>query len=285
MEPMQMAWCERGGTAVEFSDTSDYKLVSIDGLSAAVYQVDTSPNAAIDGETYSGATALRRNVVITADILDDFAAKKSELFRFFAPRSAGVLYYRETGSDVKCAEYWVESVTPEFSGAVRAVVISLICPDPLFRDVEDTARQMAGWEPLLKFPFTYNFSTPVMVSRRINNQILTIDNDTGVETGLVIRFSARGAASRPKFQNMTTGKKFELPVDLGPGQWIEATTEQGKKKVTADDETLFEPIPLWRAGDDWVQLTSGENVLRYDAVSGAENLDVTVSYRRKYWGA
>lgn len=52
------------------------------------------------------------------------------------PKSTGLFTYME-GNETRVIDYKVEGIDIDEAGVVRNFSISLLCPDPFFRDLED----------------------------------------------------------------------------------------------------------------------------------------------------
>lgn len=131
-------------------DSTEYFLVSLDGVYSIKNTVNTSQNATTDGSSYSGEALQQRNIVITANIRRNYRENRDFLSRVFKVHSQGVFYHTEDGETRKI-EYYVESLEIEETGIIRAATISLICPDPYFKDNTATHIEMASWESGFEF--------------------------------------------------------------------------------------------------------------------------------------
>ena len=145
--------CKSENNAVaEFNyDFSPFFLKSVTGIYGITANVTTSENTTVDGSTYQGSTAKERNIVITAQMDGDYKKNREFLYRAFKLKSTGIFTYVEDG-DTKQIEYEVEDIEIGETGVVRDVVISLICPNPFFKDLEDVEVVMASWVDDLEFP-------------------------------------------------------------------------------------------------------------------------------------
>ena len=151
---MKRVLCQdTSGNTVEFTyDGAPLRLADTNGFSAAAYTVNTAQSTGQDGENYLSSTANKRNPVITAEILSDYRTQRDRLYSFFQPRSEGAVFYYEDDSPGRKAGYYVESIDVEESGAVRQAVISLICPDPVWKALEDESISMAQLVGDVEFP-------------------------------------------------------------------------------------------------------------------------------------
>ena len=258
-------------------------LVNLDGFSNAEYTVNTSRSSGQDGETYNGETANKRNPVITAEILSDFQAQRDGLFAFFQPRSSGTVYKYE-GTAVRKATYYVEKIDIAESGPTRPVTISLICPDPLFYDLSEDITQLAAWKGCIKWPL--RFTNPFTVTKKVNSLIGNVLNKSNVTQGLTIKFSATGTVTNPSLYDINRQVTMQINVTIHSGDMIIVTTGQNNKRVqlvsggvTTNISNLMNYPPVW------LQAYPGDNLFRYNAASGIDNLSVSILHTQAYWGA
>jgi hypothetical protein len=120
-----------------FSHALPFWLASIEGVRDIRHTVSSSKAAGQDGTTITGSTADERNIVIAVQIKGNFTQNRNTLLEFFQPNEVGTLYYYED-SIARKIEYVVESIESPETGIVRATTISLLCGDPLFRDIQET---------------------------------------------------------------------------------------------------------------------------------------------------
>lgn len=126
--------------------------------------------------------------------------------------------------------------------------------------------------------------SPFMIGTRIMEQIKNIPNPQPINIGLLITFTAsNGVVTNPSFQNLTTGESFTLNVNIPAGNSVQVDTINGQKSASLVDEPQAQNIWNYEQ-NDWIQLHPGDNVMRYDASSGLEYLDVMIQYQQLYLG-
>ena len=282
---MKRIVCENQyGETIEFAyDGNPLRLSDMSGFSEADYTVNTSKNSGQDGEIYNGATANKRNPIITAEIFSDYQAQRSRLYSFFQPRSVGTVYYYE--DDVgKKAQYYVEKLDIEESGAVRAATLSLVCPDPKFYALDDQLTQLAGWRGKITFPL--RLSNPFTVTEKINTLIGNVHNDSAVSMGLTVKFTATGTVVNPSLYDVNRHELMQINTTMHAGYIIIITTGDGNKRVKLVSGGVTTNINnLMLYPPKWLQAYQGDNLYRYNADSGIDSLSVSILSTQAYWGA
>lgn len=283
---MKRIMCQdSSGNIMEFTyDGAPLRLADTDGFSAAAYTVNTAQSTGQDGETYLSSTANKRNPVITVEILSDYRAQRDRLYSFFQPRSEGTVFYYEDDSPGRKAGYYVESIDVEESGPVRQAVVSLICPDPVWKALEDESVSMAQLVGDIEFP--EELDEEFTVSHRNENVMAVIPNDSNAARGLTIIFEASGEVTNPALIEATRQERLEVNVTLHSGDVLTVTTGPNNKRVLLTSGGVTSNVNnRWVYGSTWLQAEPGRNIYRYTAESGEAALSATIRSTPAYWGA
>lgn len=263
---------------------SPFFLVSCDGVTSVNNNVVLSENTMIDGSTYQGSTTIRRNIIVTAQMDGNYRENRDLLYKTFKPKSTGTFSYLED-DEIRVIDYKVESVEVEEKGVVRNIVISLICPDPFFKALDDTIIEMAAWESL--FEFEHEFSDEGKVfAERVAEIIKEVENDSAATNiGITITFEAEGFVLNPAIYHLESGDFVKVNTSLQAGDIIIITTETNNKSVyQIVDGVKTEINERLDEDSEFMQLSHGKNTLKYDADSGIDYLNVTISCRFRYLG-
>ena len=258
--------------------------MSCDGLYTVSNNVKRSDNTNTDGSTYQGSNTKERNIVIAAQMCENYQSNRDILYKCFRPKTRGTLVFEEE-AERREIEYKVESIEVGEKGVIRDITISLLCCDPFFTDTEYTVELMASWQA--GFEFMHEFkSTKEEIGHRVMELIKDIDNaGTTDAVGMVITLEALGSVSTPIIRNITTGEHITLNYDFKTGDVVQICTETNKKNVYLIRAGEKKSINGYIDEDsEFIQLQAGTNTLQYEAKSGKENLDVTVEYKQKYLG-
>lgn len=267
----------------KFPLTKKYKLLSADGLGAS-FDVYTTQNSGQDGVSYNGSAAKLRNIVLVFDIYkSDPAVDMDALYHFFQPRSAGMLYHRD-GTIERKIGYYVEKLTPSGYQMLRTVTISLICPDPKWYDVDEQLTELASWEGLIEWDLEIT-EEPFEVTRKVNTLIGNVYNGSNVTQGLTVKFMATGEVVNPSLYNIDRQELMQLNLTLHPGDVVKITTAAGNKRVKLTSGGTTNNINNYMAYPPvWLQAYPGDNLYRYNAQSGIDNLNVSIIHTQAYWG-
>lgn len=276
---------------IEFSydEEAEFFLISCDGIYSVSNNVATSENTMTDGSTYQGSTVKQKNIVITAEIDSDYQLRRDFLYKTFKPESLGTFYYYENEEQRKI-DYRVEGMEIDEKGVCRNAVISLICTDPFFEDLEDTTIMMAGWEPC--FEFEHEFTDELEeFGIRVAELVKKIENHSAANyIGIEVIIEALGAVRNPVLYHMEQNIHIqigtsEIPFDMELGDVVRITTGTNKKNVYLEKDGVTTKINGYLEEEsEFIQLIRGSNTLIYDADQGVDYMNVEIRYRFRYLG-
>lgn len=136
-----------------------------------------------------------------------------------------------------------------------------------------------------------NFIFPLVIpeegyifSKKTSSLISNIKNKGTIDGGIEIIFSARGTVVNPSLVNVTTQECFKLNKVLSADEVVRINTSIGSRSVigilNGEELNYFKYRSI--SEGDWVTFKKGENLYRYNADEGLDNLDVTIRYN-EYW--
>lgn len=270
------------GEALTLTGSEKYDVVEITGLTTPAAAVNVSEIASVDGATFIGSRVGTRNIVITLNIKPPVEENRIALYRYFRAKRYVKIRYKNDHREV-FTEGYVESFENNLFGMVQQPQISVICPDPFWRDVVDTKAVFSDLTALFEFPFS--IAAEGVEFSRIERMTSTYINIGEVASGAVIRLHAAAEVVNPTFYNSTTNEFLGLTVTMQAGDIIIINTNAGYKSVTLTRSgTVTNLISSRQNGSKWVQFEPGTNQLSYDASEGQAYLDVTVTAVQKFEG-
>ena len=282
---MKQIICENNKkNKIKFTYDFPFFLQTIDGIHKVAGTVTTISSAFGIGESYSGTSIKKRNIVITGIIKDNFSERRMLLYEMFPLKTEGTLYYYE--NDIKRKiNYQVEDVDVEEKGMPRAFTISLICPNPYFTDIEENEASMATWTPKFCFPMISEKGIGIEFATKNVTVMGTIENNTNIEFGVTIVFTANGHVKDPYLVNVETQEQISIDIEMEAGDEIFITTQKGEKYIfyIPDSTGIAEDINYkMKYGSKFLQMHTGINTLRAGAEEEEENLITHVYYYNEY---
>lgn len=154
----------------------------------------------------------------------------------------------------------------------------LFCPKPFWYDLTAQSFLLGGFTPAFQLPV--NYSAPHRFGTRTTAGWLNARNPGVLAVPFTATLKSDAEVVNPRVENIVTGQSIGLLTTLSPGQTIEiyrtTTDKLAVKRTTAGaEENIFS---LLDEDSDLVELAPGDNLLRVDADSGADNLQAAVSF-------
>lgn len=278
---MKIICTSASGNSITIQYAFPFFYVSCEGLMTYTNNIITA-KPYIPGEIYQGSHNPKRPMELVFAVKHkDYWALRETVYSVFGEK--GLFQWYPDVGNWRSIEYYVENIqcSDPNSQGFRQFNISLVCPFPFFSGVQTTV-QMSYWRKNIMLPFV--MQSPFTIGTRIMEQIKNIPNPQPINIGLLITFTARnGVVTNPSFQNLTTGESFTLNVNIPAGNSVQVDTINGQKSASLVDEPQAQNIWNYEQ-NDWIQLHPGDNVMRYDASSGLEYLDVMIQYQQLYLG-
>lgn len=244
------------------------------------------------GETHASTTLGTRDIEIEGWIIAktdiSMTQRKKMLNQFVNPQQELILYY----SDYKISFYPDSSVTygDDYEDNNEVIVKFAIDGesfDPLFRN-KNNSRVNSGYEVgMFHFPLIIS-QTPdppggIVFGRKIFNYMMNVYNAGAVETGMTIEFIANAEVLNPSITNVRTQEIIKINKMLTAGEKVTIDTVIGEKSVWVELNGVRKNGFKYKSYDSsWLQLAIGDNVFRYNAEDGINDLTVNIIYDNKY---
>lgn len=282
---MKKIICENNNNnKITFTYDFPFFITSTDGLYDVKGSVSTVSSAYGIGESYAGTSVKKRNIVISGIIADNFAQRRETLRNIFPLDTKGTLYYYEDDIARKI-EYVVEDIDIAEKGVPRTFTISLICPYPYFKDIEESEASMSTWTPKFCFPMISEEGEGIEFATKNVTTMGIITNNTNIEFGVTIKFIANGNVKNPYLINVNTQEKIAVNIEMEAGDQIIITTHRNNKNVIYISTSTNEAENinyLMEYGSKFLQMHAGDNTLRAGAEEGEKSLETKVFYNIEY---
>lgn len=162
---------------VNIPDSDLYQMRNIDGLGPVKANVNTTPSASVKGESYSGSTVGKRNILFTIGLISDWqswtpATLRKNLESYFSTGQDLTLIFESDERPPVVISGYVESNDPNIFSKDPENVVSIICPQPDFVTVD-----------------------PFVVTGDTTTYPVTIDYHGTVEAGLLLEITGTDAGS------------------------------------------------------------------------------------------
>lgn len=276
---------------LDMVSTPDYILESVDwGTIQATHHSYKYVNQV--GETIDNTSLETRPIEIKGWIVakseSHMTMLKRKLNSFVNPKEAITIFYNSYKINFvpnETVRYSIEAA--ENNEVFCKFQIYGIAPNPLFSDEFETSSAFVTTIPSFHFPLVLSNSLPdkgVIFGKRTASLIVNVYNKGSDSVGMKIIFKANGTVINPSLTNVNTQEEFTIDKTLIAEEEIVINTSIGEKgikgKIGNNDYTNY--FMYKNLDSSWLQLNIGDNLFRYNAEDGIENLDVFVYFYNQY---
>ena len=271
------------GEVLNLSTNPNYIVYKIEGLQPPSVNVNVSDNATSDGSTFNSARVESRNIVMYVALKGIVENSRINLYKYFPLKKKIKLYYKNDTRDVYIEGY-VELIECDLFSASEVAQISLICPQPYFKAVDEVVNYFSEISSYFSFPF----STPksgIELSAITTNIRKSIIYAGDIESGMIIKLYAIGTVVNPVIYDVFNRTYIKLNCTMEVNDEIIINTYKGEKSITLVRNGESSNVMGYMAADStWLTLQSGDNLFTYDADSGSTNLQLTFTTSVLYGG-
>lgn len=271
------------GDILSLTNNKNYTVFKIDGLTPPQANISSSVNVTTDGSIINSVRLGNRNIVIYVAIEGNVEANRINLYKYFPPKRSVKLYFSH-GSRNVYIEGTVELIECDLFSSRQVAQISIICPKPYFKSVNELTTVFSDVSGLFEFPFSIPESGIEFGAITANIRKVII-NTGDVESGIVIKLFAIGTVVNPVIYDVFKRTQLKLNVTMQQGDAIVINTNVGEKSITLIRAGVnTNAIGYMERNSSWFTLVTGDNLFTYDCESGSNNLQITFTTPVLYGG-
>ena len=268
-----------GSVYVLTGDEPVYQVIGIRGLNPPKAQINTTTIVGLDGAVFNSSKLETRNIVLTIKINGDVETNRLNLYRYFRTKEWCKFYYSNESVDV-FIEGYVETVECDLFSNSETAQISIICPYPYFKSVEQIIDDISNTIALFTFPFSIDYDDPIPFSNFILAGEVNVFNSTATETGVEIQIDISASVNEIEIQNTVTGDNITLDYSFLTGDRVIINTNKGQKSVklirNGNEINIFSAV---QRGSVFFQLAAGDNIFAYLIDDGENNANVNILFK------
>ena len=267
---------ESGGTLV-FEYANGYLINKPTGIDTVQITLSDAQGINQVGRTVESKTVQSRPVTISGIVVGaDQDSRKSEMMAIVRPDLKGQLY----ADDYYLNVHVTATPTIEASKEFAHFQFSLNAPYPYWQSDKTISKSIYGVQKQFKFP--WNISRPYQFGELVETKFINVTNDGQLPAPFTVSLLANNEVVNPKISNVVTGAFLLVNKTMKAGERIaiEITHERTNVISSVDgnirgaldiDSTLF-------------RLAVGDNVLKPDAESGLNQLEVQIDFATEIVG-
>lgn len=277
---MQLYYENARGERLDLINARDYLLTGATGLASLPQNnITTVETVATEGEAVSYRKRGTRQIVLTHRFMTNVRAARLEFARILDQGASGKLVAVDDRGELYIDVEVETCEVDNTSDGLATATTTFLAPFPYFRDVQETVvlnkAVTGGW--------TFPFTLPVTFGSMGTNQSMVVQNDGDFAFGFTLRISANGGSVKnPKITNQN-GKviAFEREAPIGDGQTLEVVTVSGNKGADLIAENgVRQNVFRYLTGDtELFPMEMGTNIFMASAETGAENMDVEITFQ------
>ena len=194
-----------------------------------------------------------------------------------------MLYY--ITDEIKCKiPCYVETITIPPNVKQLMAQITLICPQGCFEGLERLRADLSQIISYFTLPFTFPEGS-FKISEVCKKVIADIYNNSEIEVGMHIYFTASSTVVNPGIENINTHETAQINFTLEAGDSVHISTYRGKKSITLTRDGIGTNIFDCKTDEfTFLQLSPGLNQIKYFADSNLEALSVSIYYKELFVG-
>lgn len=273
-----------------------FKLYEDIGLSGLTASVNYSESTA-DGSSYQNTKLEIRDFdipfFILKEIIDSWwiEQKRNEAYKVFNPKLNPFRIDLTTKSG---EEYYINANlegAPSFPTGFendnkdwQKGLLQFSANDPYLYKKDAVSVDIATWIGSFEFPLEIP-EDGIEMGYRSPSLIVNAFNDGQESTGMLIRFRALGTLTNPSLFNVNTREELKVNIVMQGGDIIEISTYSRRKTIklirNGVETNIFNNLDL---SSKFLQLDIGDNLFRYNAEDGLDNLEVSMIFTPRLLG-
>ena len=277
--------------ALSMTDTPFYILNNVDwGVVQGTHHSYKYVNQI--GVSITSTSLKERSITVTgwiiADTEEEMDERKQFLNRYFDPRyEIDVMYKNYFLRFVPDNTVKYGTSEKENNDTIVQFQIKGTCADPLFSEINGSKETIAATIATFHFPLimsTNLYERGIVFGYRQPSLTAKVTNKGAVEVGMKIVFKAIGELTNPRLIDVDTREFVAIEKSMVAGEEIVINTNVGEKSIQGKigNEDYSNYFMYKDIDSTWLQLRLGDNLLRYDADSGLDNLEVYLYFYNKY---
>ena len=277
--------------ALSMTDTPFYILNNVDwGVVQGTHHSYKYVNQI--GVSITSTSLKERSITVTgwiiADTEEEMDERKQFLNRYFDPRyEIDVMYKNYFLRFVPDNTVKYGTSEKENNDTIVQFQIKGTCADPLFSEINGSKETIAATIATFHFPLimsTNLYERGIVFGYRQPSLTAKVTNRGAVEVGMKIVFKAIGELTNPRLIDVDTREFVAIEKSMVAGEEIVINTNVGEKSIQGKigNEDYSNYFMYKDLDSTWLQLRLGDNLFRYDADSGLDNLEVYLYFYNKY---
>ena len=291
---MHLTWHAANGDTLVIADPSQalpeppFRYLTSEGFGGTDNEIQTRRGAYQDGVTLQTVRLSPRSLMIRFLALaadrGGVEQKRRRIAAAFNPRyGPGTLVWTQEDGTQYALRCVALSGSPTYLAgrtsqgrSWQEVIVDLQAPDPCWFDAEATTLPLAGLTGGATFPISF----PCIFAVQGSTRVIINEGDIAAP----VRIQIPGPCLNPVVENLSTGEKIALALEVEAGQSVLIDTAYGNLlcRLVASNGTQTNAMQYLTPESTFWQLQPGENIVTFSTPSGS--VVVSIEYASRYTG-
>ena len=270
-------YVNENGDSITFDYAGGFLISKPSGIDTLSVSLSQAQGIDQVGATIQSTNIQPRPVTIVGCLVGEAqSVDKNKLLSVVRPDIGGKLY----ADDYYLSVYPTATPIIEPKDRLARFQFSLLAPYPYWCKDDSASATLSGIQKLFKLPC--NFSKTYRFGELMQTQFINVPNRGQVPIPYTATFVAKGEVVNPKITNATTGKFLLIKKTLVSGERLVVEITHERTYVTSSvDGDCRGALSLT---SNLFRLDVGDNVLKPEAASGLDNLQVDVDFATEIVG-
>ena len=270
-------YVNENGDSIDFDFAGGFLINKPTGIDTLSVKLNEAQGIDQVGSTIQSINVQSRPVTINGYLVGDFQSdNKDKLLAVVRPDLSGKLYADDYYLNVN------PSATPtiEQKKSFAAFQFSLLAAYPYWQKDDSASATLSGVSKRFKFP--WNISREYTFGEVVTAQFININNVGQVPIPFTVTFTALAEVVNPKIIDAATNKFLLLKKTMVAGERV--TVQITHERTFVNSSVDGECRGALALTSSFYRLAVGDNVLKPDADSGKDNLQVDIDYATEVVG-
>jgi predicted phage tail component-like protein len=268
------------GNKLRLTQNEDrFQVLNVDGLNPSNAQINRTTAVGMDGSKFNSSKLTEKNIVITIKLNGDIEKNRIELYKYFSPKQWCKIYYTNQTRNVYIEGYVETTEVTPFTDK-ETIQISILCPDPYFKNLDEITEDISKSLAMFEFPFSIETSEQIPFSEIEKNKITNVINNSESKVGMTIVLNIINPVRKIILKNTTNGETLTLNYTFLANDNVTINTNKGKKSIKLlRNGTSYNIFNTIQKGSKFFQLEIGDNLFSYLADEGESDGNVEIIFK------
>lgn len=260
-----------------------YTITEIEGIASPEATINLSDLALLDGQKYNSAKTNTRTINLAFAIEYGAEANRLNVYRVLRVKKPVRMIYKSELRNVYIDGY-VQQVAVTHFEMKQIVTLTMICPRPYFRAVNEVINELSQNIKAFHFPFAITADDPVPLGIFMSSPVVTVENTGEADTGIVFNITMRSGVEGITITDIESGEFFKVNGEYGTGTRLIISTNPGEKYVTYYHGAVTNKFSAVEPGSTWFILSGSRTFVYSLDVGNLGDISIEITHDALFEG-